>query len=590
MKLSDTSRWVLVASVAFLLHATLSFTLPEGYKLNVCSDILQTLFLLAIAVLAVRNAYQAEGPARAFWGLMGAGLVAWAGAQCMWAYIEVVHHRPVPDPFAGDIVLFFHVVPMMAALAVQPHRKAQKHKTYLSAIDFSLLMLWWLYLYVFIVIPPQYVEHDVTKYATSFTVLYVAENLAMLVALGSLWLRTKNAWRDTYKHLFFAGALYVISSQAINVAIMKGKYYTGSIYDLPFAASLLWYMWVTAVRPETRSEKMIYAERRGWDHGTVVSRLAMGAILSMPALAAWSTFFSSASRKICMFRLAISLEAIMILAMVVFLKQFLLDRERMTLLRQSEENLENMQRLHVQLIQSEKLAALGQLVSGAAHEINNPLTAILGYAELLSSDPSVDETAREHGRKIKQQTRRTRELVTNLLRFARRSDTEKTLVNLNAVVENTLQLRALERRESSGVMINRDLHEQVGWVWADSTELMEVCFQLLGNANDALQETGGGTLTVRTRQIDGWVTLEVLDTGPGIADPKRVFDPFYSTKRLGKGPGLGLSACYGIVKGHNGEIHCENREGGGARFVVRLPLADPNASLLSPSPASKILS
>src|SRR5512140_2251559 len=163
MKSTDTRRWVLVAAVAFLLHATLSFALPEGFALTVCGDLLQSAMLVALAVLATRNARQADAQARIFWTLMAIGFSSWAITQLMWSYIEVVQRRPVPDPFIGDVILFFHVIPMMAALAARPHRTIEGKHRLLSAIDFALLMLWWLYLYVVIVIPAQYVEHDLAK-------------------------------------------------------------------------------------------------------------------------------------------------------------------------------------------------------------------------------------------------------------------------------------------------------------------------------------------------------------------------------------------------------------------------------------------
>ena len=583
MNLPGTRRWVLVAVVAFLLHATLSFTLKQGYALTVCGDLLQTVALFSVAALALRNMRQSGGKARIFWGLISAGFVTWSISQFLWTYIEVVQRRDVPDPFAGDIVLFFHVVPIMAALVMRPHRKAAVHKTYLPAIDFALLMLWWVYLYIFVVIPPQYVEHDTAQYGNSFTALYVTENAALLVALAVLWLTAQNDWRKTYKHLFLAGTVYMVSSQAINTAISANRYYTGSLFDLPLFASLLWFMWVTAVRPEQTSSPSSYSEARAFEDSVPVSRLAMGAILSIPLLASWSIFFSVAPQHVRMFRLAVSLIAILVLAMVMFMKQMLLDHERTQLLKQAEDNIADMKRLHAQLLQSEKLAALGQLVSGAAHEINNPLTAILGYAELLSTDPSVTEVAREHGRKIKQQTRRTKELVTSMLRFAQQSAGAKTLVNLNGVVESSLQLRSVETGSAKDVTVVRELQPNLGWVWGDSRELIEVCLQLIGNAQEAAHEVEGSTVTVRTRQVEKTIVLEVLDGGRGIADPQKVFDPFYSTKSQGKKPGLGLSACYGIVRAHGGEIHCENRLEGGARFEVRLPCVSEEASPKSAS-------
>jgi two-component system, NtrC family, sensor kinase len=222
-------------------------------------------------------------------------------------------------------------------------------------------------------------------------------------------------------------------------------------------------------------------------------------------------------------------------------------------------------------VQSEKLASIGQLVSGAAHEINNPLTAILGYSELMESDPSADDTMRAHATKIKIQALRTKNLVGNLLKFARQGNTEKKLLNLNAVAESALRLREMEQI-GKPVQYVRDLQPNLPSIWGDTVQLTDVGLQLIGNAADMVPEEGG-IIRVRTYKEGGYITLEVTDNGPGMSDPTRVFDPFYTTKGLGKGTGLGLSVCYGIIADHKGEIVAENVPEGGARFRVRLPEA-----------------
>jgi signal transduction histidine kinase len=264
------------------------------------------------------------------------------------------------------------------------------------------------------------------------------------------------------------------------------------------------------------------------------------------------------------------------LGALVFVKQYLLDRERIRLLTESRRAYGDLQRLQAQLVQSEKLASIGQLVSGAAHEINNPLTAILGYSELMETDPSADETIRAHATKIKIQALRTKNLVGNLLKFARQSKPERKLVHLNTVAENALRLREMDQL-GKPVRFVRELAAELPWTWGDSAQLTDVCLQLLGNAADALGDHGG-TITVRTYAKDTDVILEVIDTGSGISEPNRVFDPFYTTKGLGKGPGLGLSVCYGIISDHKGEITAENMPEGGARFRVSLPAA-PDAAV-----------
>lgn len=564
-------RWFAVAVCVFVTHALVSSLASDSFALTSFADITQTILQFVIAALALRNAIRSRGQQRAFWVLMTLGFTAWFASQVMWSFYEIALRQPVPEPFSGDVVLFLHVVPFMAALVFRPHRAGEVRRVHLPTVDFFLLFLWWMFLYVFTVIPWQ-LYYDRSQYSVSFNLLYIAENMVWLIGLCLLWKRTHNEWRFVYANLFIAGALYLMASQFINAAILAGNYYTGSLYDLPLVASMLWFIRVNvgAEKFADQTPKLAMSETSEVD--AYVSRAAMLAILSLPLLAAWTAFFTASPETIGRFRLAVSLSAMLLLALVVFAKQYLLDRERMRLLAASHESYGKLKRLQAHLVQSEKLAALGQLVSGAAHEINNPLTAILGYAELINTETRPEDAVHGHARKIKQQVHRTKDLVVNLLRFARQSDSEKTLIDLNNIVADTLQLRDLEMQERH-IEVRCELANSLPPILADQTQLLDVCFQLVGNAMDAVRGTAGGLVTVRTRTDGPNAVLEVLDNGPGISDPSRVFDPFYTTKGLGKGPGLGLSACYGIVQGHQGEITCHNQKGGGAHFIVKLPFA-----------------
>jgi signal transduction histidine kinase len=581
--LADNKRWVVLAALVFAVHAAVSFFAPSGFALTYFADVVQTGLLFVIAALAFRNAVRSRGQVRAFWVLMTIGFGTWSVAQVMWAYFELVLKQPVPEPFMGDIVLFVHVVPLMAALVLRPHRTGEIRRLSLPTVDFLLLLLWWMFLYVFTVIPWQ-LFYDRAQYSISFNLLYTAENVALLIALGGLWLRSQNEWRPMYGHLFIGNALYLLSSQLINAAILGDKYYTGSLYDLPLVISMLWFIGVIAAAGKIGENAKRYDPNFTPQVDALVSRMAMVAIISIPAIAAWSYFGSRTPSQICRFRLATSLGAMLLMAVVLFAKQIMLDRERMRVLAESNENYTKLKRLQAQLVQSEKLAALGQLVSGAAHEINNPLTAILGYSDLISTDEQVDSTIRAHASKIRQQAIRTKDLVLNLLRFARQSDSAKKLVDVNTVVNDTLQLRDLDLQETAAI-VERDLESGLPPVWADQTQLLDVCFQLVGNALHAVRGRENARVIIRTRHDSDSVFVEVSDNGEGVADPRRVFDPFYTTKGIGKGPGLGLSACYGMIKEHHGEISCENNRDCGAKFTVRLPLASRMAaSTVLPAP------
>jgi two-component system NtrC family sensor kinase len=222
------------------------------------------------------------------------------------------------------------------------------------------------------------------------------------------------------------------------------------------------------------------------------------------------------------------------------------------------------------MVQSEKLVSLGQLAAGAAHEINNPLTAILGYSDLLAEDQALPERARGTATKIRDQARRTKNLVQNLLSFARQAPMERTLLDINTVVSNAVQLRALDLH-GGGSRIEMQLESVLPGVRGDNNQLMQVFFNIISNGLEAMNEAGDGVLTIRTLRDRGSVVVLFSDTGPGIREPHRVFDPFYTTKPIGKGTGLGLSICYGIVQEHGGKIFCYNGQQRGAVFRVELP-------------------
>ena len=545
---------------------------PTQTFLVAFADISQFLLIFVPFVLTIRKAVVAQGRARAFWALMSAGFGTWASAQAGWIVVEVIRKQQIPDPFWADVVLFFHFVPFTAAMIVRPHLPGEFRKIVLSAIDWTMLLLWWLYMYVFLVFPSQFIHPNQTQYDNSYNTLYLAENLVWLTLLALFFMTTRNEWKYIYGNLLAAGTLYIVASRVINLAIQNGSYYTGSIYDVPLVAAALWFVYAIATAPEQAPGRALAYYEDTPEEQAWVPRVAMLALLSIPLMASWLALEDQPHDSIFRFRLTVSMIAIVVLGALVFLKQYLLDRERIRLLTESRQNYVNLQRVQAQLVQSEKLASIGQLVSGAAHEINNPLTAILGYSELMESDSSADDTMRAHATKIKIQALRTKNLVGNLLKFARQSNTEKKLLSLNTVAENSVRLKEMEHAGKSLQYI-RDLENDLPFVWGDSVQLTDVSLQLIGNAADMVPESGG-IIRVRTYKEGGYVTLEVSDNGPGMSDPTRVFDPFYTTKALGKGTGLGLSVCYGIVSGHRGEIVAENDPQGGARFKVRLPEAN----------------
>ena len=229
--------------------------------------------------------------------------------------------------------------------------------------------------------------------------------------------------------------------------------------------------------------------------------------------------------------------------------------------------------LQSQLVRSEKLAALGQLVAGVAHELNNPLTSVMGYGELLA-DETPAGPVRDRLEKLANEARRMKRIVENLLRFSRQRTADRQPVELAPVIEDVLALREYYiRTRNLGVVI--DIDPELPRVAVDEDQFKQILLNLLNNAIDAV-ESGAEPRRILVRAVKrgNRANIEVEDSGPGFADVNRAFDPFYTTKPVGKGTGLGLSICYGIIKEHEGEIRLENLHPSGARVTVELPLAN----------------
>lgn len=577
MASTRTYAWIAGVSLAVLgLYAAISLTLPRGETLSTFGNIIQCLVPLLANAGLLLNAGTPHWRRNVFWMLAAMSCSLWMIGQFQWTYYEVYLHKPLPDLYPGDIIFFLRGIPLMAALALRPHLKRSEMQLRFGYLDFVLLLSWWVFLYAFTVLPWMYAEPTLGQYNFTYDLITNIQNLVTVAGFGVLWLQSKRAWRNVYANLFCADVLYMLSSLTINVGISLNLYHTGSLYDLPLVASFLWFASAGLIAYQNSSLLDDAAEGPGEgepkkSESILASRLALAAVVSLPAFAIYTLKFSHDGVAVREFRLLTVLIAAVPLGALVFLRQHLADGDRARLLARAEQSVENLQRLQAQMVQTEKLVSLGQLAAGAAHEINNPLTAILGYSDLLADDAALPEKARGVASKIRDQARRTKTLVGNLLSFARQVPAERTLLDLNTVVNNAVQLRALDLKHS-GTKIELKLESVLPGVRGDSNQLMQVFFNIINNAVDAMDShSGGGTLTIKTVRDRANVVILFSDTGPGIKEPHRVFDPFYTTKPIGKGTGLGLSICFGIVQEHGGKILCYNSQEGGAVFRVELP-------------------
>jgi signal transduction histidine kinase len=571
-------RWFFYAGAITVVFALTVLVLPRGHALAAVTDFADFLLTLAAGIAMIGNAGAAKGAARRFWVLMGAGCLLWSANLGGWAYLEGIRHFDLPDPWFMDVFLFVHLIPMIAAVALRPHRSESEQLFRAGTFDFLLLLVWWLFLYAFVVFPSQYVAVNVSVYDSSYGTLYMVESGVVVVMLAIVARGTTAGWRKLYLHLMGASAAYAVASQFVNWAVSIGTYYSGSFYDIPLIGAICW---MTATALSAREWEMeISPPKMGDRWGAITLRLAMLAILSLPVLGFWTFLWDHSPAHSRTFRLFTVLSAMLVVGVFVFMRQYLQDQALIGLLENARGSFENEQRLQSHLVQREKLASLGQLVAGAAREIDQPLTDIMQDAEKLWSRHRLGDEQSTLVRKIVHQAQRTRDLVESLLSFAQQRSGEKTMVDLRMLLQRTLQLRDLQLHDHK-IRIETALEPNLPKVWGDGHQLFQAFVQIMENALDALEEKGGGLLRVSAQAHREEIVVQFRDSGPGIKEPHRVFDPFYTTKPIGKGTGLGLSAVYGVVQDHGGQITCHNNPEGGASFILRLPVGKADSCALA---------
>jgi len=247
-----------------------------------------------------------------------------------------------------------------------------------------------------------------------------------------------------------------------------------------------------------------------------------------------------------------------------------------------KEAIEKLRTSQAQLLQSEKLAAIGELVSGVAHEIRNPLTTISMYSEMLLKEVE-NEKAKKHVQILNEQTERVIAVVNNLLSFARKYEAKKSYVSMNEGVVSTVELLTYELRVKN-IKTTFELDPDLAKTMADYNQLQQVFLNIITNAEQAMTAANGkGTLTIATKTVGEMIRITFADDGPGIPASKldRIFEPFFTTKEVGKGTGLGLSICYGIIKDHDGQIYVDSATGGGTTFIIDIPIVSEAVGCLS---------
>jgi signal transduction histidine kinase len=464
----------------------------------------------------------------------------------------------------------------MAALALRPHMAQDEYSARFRRLDFVLMMVWWMYLYVFAVMAWQYVAPDISAYNNDLNLLYMIEKIAFLVALVVACLNSQGSWKTLYANLFGASLMYSLSSYLANWAIDQKAYYSGSLYDIPLVASMAWITWI-GLSPH---EEVAPAKARAGStaQGVWLARAGMIAVFSLPLFAGWALLQPNIPPRVRSFRLALTLIAALFMGILIFVRQHLLDRELLRLLAQSRESFANLKRLQAQITESEKLASVGQLVGGAAHELNNPIAAMMGYCDLLV-DTTLSPEQQVFAGKIGQQARRTKLLVASLLSFAKQGPAMLMPVDLKTVLRTAVKLsepvwHALK------IEVNLDLQPDLPPVLGDSNQLLQVCVQVLNNVANNADQHGARSVSVAAEHKDGSAVITVTENmragnRPIEEDP---IDPAIQPMSS-----LGLTACQGILQQHHGKISWVARHDHGIQIRVEIPIILPAQARLSPA-------
>jgi len=541
-------------------------------------DLTQFSLLAIAAFFFAMKGLSARATQRAFWLLIALGFFVLSVNMFLWAYYELWLKRPVPSLPIGEFLLFIKLVPILAALALQPQKERSDRTRVLGLFDFSSLLVCWAYVYFFWAMAYLLAANDLARYNRNSDAADAVGNQVCLLILIVVAIRSRGRWRGFYLHFLGAFALYSFSSILINQAIDSGRYYTGSFYDVPLTAAMAWFC-VTAINYNVESppgEPQSSGEPKIENRSSSISilwpaRLAMLATLSTPVIGLSLVVSGETQDPVRHFRILLTLLTMLLLTFLLMFKQDLLNFRLGGYLREASEAYSDLRRFEDQLVQNEKLASLGKLVARVAHEINTAMRVVGRNIEVLNSIPRGDRNRQKMTAKIEESARRTNNLVENMLSFAQEMPMHREAVNVKPLLESAMSLARAERRHNVQV----EIHENgaIPMVEADANQLVQVFLHIIANAIDAMEERQQGALTIMLTANLESVEIEFADTGSGLRDPRRVFEPFYTTKPVGKGVGLGLSTCYGIIRQHGGEIDCRNRPEGGAVIRVLIPVA-----------------
>lgn len=560
-----------------LLYGVLSVL--TGQRVVALGDLAQLIPPLAFAAFTFQLARRCRGQVRIFWNLNAIHGVAWAIGQTVWTYYDLVHGGvPVISP--TDPLFFVSSIPLAAALYGRPERDRPRWLFDIVLLDLVLIALFSTFVYLYFVVSIAITDGNEELYNANLTQLLNARNLAL--AIWGIWLwRTAPtpAWRRMLGVYAIGLSLSFVGGIVYDVVAQAGVYLPGALWDLSWILPFVFMGLAAAVAYD---EKLFEPQEEAPPLAKlpVVSLIAITLLVAIPAIDEIARRLLDVSAATGTLRTRMALSMMIPFGLVVVVREFL---SRRALLRAGQELVSTRE----QLVQKEKLAAVGQLVSGVAHELNNPLQGVLGYAELmLAARPSSRDT--EELTAIRDNANRAAGIVRNLMSFAGRTASARGWQQINRVVRDAVAVRE-PHLQTNGIELRLDVADRLPLVYVDHARLEDVLVNLIQNAEAAIASRRDGTVPASgvPRQTPGeivirtrWqgkpdrILVDVADNGSGLReeDLPQVFDPFFTTREVGQGTGLGLSVCYGIVCEHGGQITVRNAEVGGAVFTIELPV------------------
>lgn len=572
------TRKVGLAGAGFiLLYVVLSVL--TGQRVVALGDLAQLVPPLAYAAFTFILARKCRGQVRIFWHLNAIHGVMWAAGQAVWTYYDLTGGGvPVISP--TDPLFFASSIPLAAALYGRPERDRPRWLFDIVLLDLVLIALFWAFVYIYFVVSIAITDGNEELYNTNLTQLLNARNLAL--ALWGVWVwRTapSPAWRRMLG-IYAAGlGLALAGGLVYDLADDSGLYAPGALWDLAWMLPYIFMGLAAAVAYDERLFEPV-EEAPPLARLPVVSLIAITLLVAIPAIDEIARRLLDVAAATASLRTRLALAMMIPFGIVVVVREFL---SRRALLRAGQELVSARE----QLVQKEKLAAVGQLVSGVAHELNNPLQGVLGYAELmLAARQTAGDT--EELRAIRDNANRAAGIVRNLMTFAGRTESARGWQQINRVVRDAVAVRE-PHLQTSGIDLRLDVADRLPLVYVDYARLEDVLVNLIQNAEAAIvarregktpasgvpqRARGEIVITTRWQGEPDRILVEVADNGSGLReeDLLRVFDPFFTTREVGQGTGLGLSVCYGIVREHGGQITARNAEVGGAVFTVELPV------------------